>query len=224
MAEPNQFLDTHSKIDPLPPSISDFLRIYISIVVLCIDIIALLLQHADNSLSSHMRGWREFKRIAKVLLAPELIIVQAFTRISDAIEDLQAVRELDGQDWDLGLAFMANSGRINLRDDSGRSVTLPRPVHLLASPQAHLWKPIIKIIRQSTTTSGRSGGDGDGVVFMTFVALLLMLGCIELYMHIAEISAFLSQFIIIFGVISFLQIHTLTVTFCTFAAYSISWW
>jgi hypothetical protein len=131
------------------------------------------------------------------------------------------VRKLDGQDWDLGLAFIANSGRINLRDDSGRRVTLPRPVHLLASLQANLWKPIIRIIRQSTTTSVSSGQ--DGVVSMAIVALLI-LGSIKIYMHIAKISAFLLQFIIIFEGISILEIHALTVSLCTLVAYSISWW
>lgn len=209
MAEPNQFLHTHRYIDYPHPSASDLLRTCISIFVLYLNSrIALFSQHDENSPSLHMRGWREAKRIAKVLFAPELIIVQAFTRISDANEDLQAVREL-GQDWDLGLAFMANSGRINLRDDIGRTVALPRPAHLLANPQAHLWGPIIKIIRQSTVTS--SSSHPDGVVFLILAVLLLP-------------GLYLSRFVVFFGGISIFEIHALIASFCTLAANSISWW
>ena len=92
MAEPNQFVHTHPCIESPHPSASDLLRTCISIFVLYLTSrIALFPQHDEISSSLHMRGWREAARIAKVLFAPELIVIKAFTWISDANKDLQAV-------------------------------------------------------------------------------------------------------------------------------------
>jgi hypothetical protein len=59
-----------------------------------------------------MRAWREAKSIGYILLAPERLVTQATIRMSYANNDLQAVRELDCQDWDLGLAFLQTQAKL----------------------------------------------------------------------------------------------------------------